>query len=124
MSLIWGVVWAALFTVLLYALSLFLPLDSDVGTLKLMSIIAWVGFVSGAIFAALLALIENGKSPERMSLARAVLWGALSSAVYPVVTGRANQVFWTCAFGALVSGAIVLITRRRFGHVLRDVTCA
>ena len=122
-SLIWGAVWAAMFTVFLYVLSLFLPFDGDVGTLKMMRVIGWVGFVSGAIFASLMAVSENRKSPESLSIGRAVLWGALSSAVYPVATGRANQVFWTCVFGVVVAGAMGL-ARRSYGftRVLRDVT--
>src|ERR1044072_3548309 len=100
-SLMWAPVWAAMFTVLTCILQLFLPLDGDVGTIRMMWIIGWVGLVSGAIFGILLSLTESGKAIRNLSLGRAVVWGILSSAVYPLMTGRANQVFWTCAFGAV-----------------------
>jgi hypothetical protein len=110
-SLIRGPDWAAMFTVFLYILQIFLPPDGDVGTVRLLSIIAWVGLVSGAIFGLLLALNESGKAVQNLSLLRVMMWGIVSSAVYPVVTQRANQVFWTCAFGAIAAVALVAIAR-------------
>jgi hypothetical protein len=111
-SLIWAPVWAVLFTLLTCILQLFLPLDSDVGTLRLMSIIGRVGLVSGGIFGILLSLNESGKAIRNLSLGRAMVWGILSSAIYPLVTQRANQVFWTCTFGAVVAVALVALARR------------
>src|SRR6185436_7007084 len=92
-SLIWAPVWAVMFTVLLFILQVFLPLDSDVGTIRMMLMIGWVGLVSGG---------ESGKPIRDLSLGRVMVWGILGSAVYPLLTQRANQVFWTCAFGAIV----------------------
>lgn len=111
-SLIWAPVWAVMFTLLTCLLQLFLPFDSDVGTLRMMSIIGWVGLVSGAIFGILLSLNESGKAIRHLSLGRALVWGILSSAVYPLVTQRANQLFWTCTFGAVVAVALVALARR------------
>ena len=111
-SLIWAPVWAAMFTLLTYVLQLFLPPDGDVGTLRMMSVIGRVGLVSGGIFGILLSLNESGKAIRHLSLGRAVAWGVLSSAVYPVLTGRANQVFWTCTFGAVVALTLVALARR------------
>ena len=118
-SLMWAPVWAAMFTVLTCILQLFLPLDGDVGTIRMMWIIGWVGLVSGAIFGILLSLTESGKAIRNLSLGRAVVWGILSSAVYPLMTGRANQVFWTCAFGAVVALTLVALARKA---ALRDAT--
>ena len=85
----------------------------------MMSIIGWVGFVSGGIFGMLLALNEGGKAIRDLSLGRAMVWGMLSSAVYPLATQRANQVIWTCVFGAIVAIALVALARRA---ELRDLT--
>jgi hypothetical protein len=111
-SLIWAPVWAAMFTLLTLILQLFLPIDSDVGTLRLMSIIGWVGLVSGGVFGILLSINESGKAIRNLSLARATVWGILSSAVFPLVTQRANQVFWTCTFGAVVALTLVALARK------------
>ena len=104
--------WAALFTALTYILQRFLPLDSDVGTLRIALIIGWVGLVSGGIFGILLSLNESGKAIRNLSLGRAMVWGILASAIYPLLTQRANQVFWTCTFGAVVAVALVLLARK------------
>lgn len=118
-SLIWAPVWAAMFTVLTCILQVFLPLDSDVGSIRMMLLIGWVGLVSGGIFGMLLSLDESGKAIRNLSLGRAMVWGILSSAVYPLVTQRANQVFWTCTFGAVVAVALVALARKA---ALRDLT--
>ena len=43
---------------------------------------------------------------------RAGLWGSLGSAVFPLLTDRADQIFWTCPFGAIVAVALVAIARQ------------
>jgi uncharacterized membrane protein len=111
-ALIWATVWASLFTILTGILQLFLPFDSDVGTFRMMSIIGWVGFISGGIFGILLSFNESGKAIRNLSLVRVMMWGILSSAVYPLVTQRANQVFWTCTFGALVALSLIALARK------------
>jgi hypothetical protein len=104
-------------------------LDSDVSTGTIVSTIAWVGFVSGSIFGTLLSLTENGKAILDISLRRAALWGMLSGAVFPLLTGRGNQVFWTCPFGALAAIIVLAIARaseRRGSTRLRrlsDIFC-
>jgi hypothetical protein len=121
-SLLWGAVWAVLFTLLLYLLQIFLPVDGDVGTIRMMVIIAQVGFISGSIFGVLLSCAENGKAIHNLSLGRATLWGVLAAAVFPVLTGRANQTFWTCTFGAIVALILVTLARtaaRREAHQTR-----
>lgn len=111
-SLIWAPVWAAMFTVLLLTLQFFLPADGDVGTIRMMVIIAQVGFISGSLFGVILSFAENGKAIRNLSLGRAALWGVVSSAVFPVLTERANQVFWTCTFGAVVALVLVALARK------------
>ncbi len=85
---------------------------SDVGPFRMMAIIGWVGFVSGGIFAFLMSFAENGRAIRNISLARAALWGILGSAVFPILTQRADQVFWTCPLGAVVAMALVAAARK------------
>ena len=111
-SLIWAPLWAVLFGILMSILQFFLPPNTESTLPELMWIIAQVGFVSGSLFGVLFAFAENGKAIRQLSLGRAALWGALSSAVFPVLTGRANQTFWTCTFGAIVALALVALARQ------------
>jgi hypothetical protein len=113
-GLIWAPIWVVLFfAVIASIMALFNPDGgSDVGPFKMIAIIGWVGFVSGGIFAFLMSFAENGKAILNISLARAALWGILASAVFPLLTQRADQVFWTCPFGAVVAMALVAIARK------------
>ncbi|MGQ0766567.1 MAG: hypothetical protein ACT4OZ_12975 [Gemmatimonadota bacterium] len=110
-SLVSAPIWATLFALLTGIAQFFLPADSDVGTIRIILAIGWVGFVSGALFGLFLAVAERGNRLSNLSLPRAALWGALSSAIYPVLTGRAAQIFWTCTFGAAIGTALVAIAR-------------
>jgi hypothetical protein len=85
---------------------------SDAGALRMVGVMAWVGFVSGMVFGVVLSLAESGKAVAEISLVRAGLWGALSSAVFPLLTGRADQVAWTCPFGAIIAVGLVVFARR------------
>lgn len=111
-SLIWAPMWAVMFGALLLALEHLLGPNDEPSIIFMMWTIGQVGFVSGALFGVLLAVGENGKAVEQISLVRVTLWGALSAAVFPVMTGRANQVFWTCSFGVIVAVVMVAAARR------------
>ncbi|HEX4947010.1 MAG TPA: hypothetical protein VFZ34_10110 [Blastocatellia bacterium] len=111
-SLLWTVIWTALFQIFINLLALFLPPDSDVGTLRLMLITAWVGFVSGVLFGLLFAIAENRRAIRDLSLGRAALWGMLATAVFPLLTGRADQTFWTCPFGAIIAVVLIALARK------------
>lgn len=110
-SLIWGCLWAVMFGGLLLVLERLLGPSNEPSLLFMMWTIGQVGLVSGVLFGLLLALGENGKAVEQLSLLRVTFWGALSAAVFPVITGRANQVFWTCAFGVVVAAAMIALAR-------------
>jgi hypothetical protein len=101
-----------MFGALLLALELLLGPNDEPTFMFMMWTIGQVGLVSGAFFGVLLAFGENGKAVEQISLMRVALWGALSAAVFPVMTGRANQLFWTCSFGVIVAVAMVAMARR------------
>jgi hypothetical protein len=111
-SLIWAPLWAVLFGLLVSILQFFLPPNTEPTLPEMMWIIAQVGFVSGSIFGSLFAWAENGKAIRDLSLGRAALWGALAAAVFPIVTGRANQLFWTCPFGAIVAVTLIALARQ------------
>ena len=49
-GLIWAPVWAALFAVLLCPVAIFAPIRGDVGPIRMITIIGWVGFMSGGLF--------------------------------------------------------------------------
>lgn len=120
-GLIWCPVWAVLFTVLVSTVAIFVPIRGDAGPLRMIAIIGGVGFVSGGLFGILMSFAENGKAIRSLSLGRAALWGMLGSAVFPLLTGRADQVFWTCPFGAIVAVSFVAIARKA---ALREATRA
>jgi len=111
-ALIWAPAWVVLFFATVGSIIAVLGGGSDVGPFRMMAIIGWVGFVSGVIFAFLMSFAENGRAIRNISLARAALWGILGSAVFPILTQRADQVFWTCPFGAVVAMALVAIARK------------
>lgn len=111
-SLLWAPLWALMFGALLLALERVVGPSNEPSLLFMMWTIGQVGLISGVLFGVLLAFGENGKAVEQISLLRATLWGALSAAVFPVMTGRANQVFWTCTFGVIVAVAMVASARR------------
>ena len=117
MGLIWAPLWVVLSVVtigtLIVIIALFSPRvgGSDVGPLRWIAIMGWVGFVSGSIFAFLLSLAEHGKALRAISMRRAALWGLLGSAVSPLLTERVDQVFWTCPFGAVIAMALLDIAR-------------
>lgn len=117
-SLIWAPVWAGLFAGLVLILQFFLPPNTEPTLTWLILNIAWVGFISGSLFGLLFSFAENGKAIRTLSLGRAALWGALGSAVFPLLTGRANQTIWTCTFGAVVALTLVALARKA---ALRDV---
>ncbi|MGH9753714.1 MAG: hypothetical protein ACREA2_13115 [Blastocatellia bacterium] len=120
-GLIWAPVWTAMFFALVAIIFVvFNPSGgSDVGPLMWIVIMAQLGFESGAIFGIILSLAEHGKAIRDISLARAAFWGLLGSAVLPILTQRADQVFWTCPFGAVIAMALVAIARKAD---LRDST--
>lgn len=112
MSLIWASLWGLMFGLLLLVLERVLGPSSEPSLLFMVWTISQVGLVTGVLFGVLLAWAENGKAVADLSLLRVTFWGALSAAVFPVLTGRANQVFWTCTFGVIVAVGIVALAKR------------
>jgi len=113
-GLIWAPVWTAMFFALVAIIfAVFNPNGgSDVGPLTWIVIMAQFGFVSGTIFGVILSLAEHGKAIRNISLVRTALWGLLGSAVFPILTQRADQMFWACPFGAVIAMALVALARK------------
>ena len=110
----WGILWGAIFAVLARIVEAYDPNQIDPGEepIRLAAIIGWVGLVSGGVFGLLLSVAENGKSIRNLSLMHAALWGILSSAVFPLLIQREDQVFWTCPLGAIVAMALIVLARK------------
>lgn len=111
-AFVWGALWAAMFVILGSIVGLIQPVRGDIGLAQAAVIVGWVGLLSGGLFGVLMSVAESGKTMRGISLGRAALWGVLASAVYPLSTQRADQVFWTCPFGALVAVTLLVIGRK------------
>ncbi|MGH9869807.1 MAG: hypothetical protein ACREAA_16805 [Candidatus Polarisedimenticolia bacterium] len=72
-----------------------------------------VGFVSGAIFGAILSLAEHGKMLVDLALLRVAFWGVLAAAVWPLSTEvHDSMVIILCPLGGLFAAAAVALARR------------
>ncbi len=113
-GLIWGILWAIVFGIIATIIGIVDPDSIDPGEEP------WVigamggvfGVISGVIFGVVLALAESGRAIKNISLLRAVLWGILASAVFPLLVGKYNQVMVMCPIGAVVALFYVTITRQ------------
>ncbi|MEK7833455.1 MAG: hypothetical protein AAB401_20355 [Acidobacteriota bacterium] len=116
-SLIWGIMWAVVFWIIAIIVGIVDPDSIDPGeepvVIGLMG--GAFGLVSGLVFGVLLALAESGRAIRDISLLRAVLWGVLASAVFPLLVGKYNQVLVMCPIGAVVALVYVAIARKA-GH--------
>lgn len=115
-ALIGAVAWATAFGALVSILQLFLPPNTEPTLAEMLCMIGRVGFVSGGLFGILLAAAESGKQVAQLALHHAALWGCLSAAVFPLLTGRTNQTVWTCPFGVTMAICLVAAAQRRSAH--------
>lgn len=60
-GLIWGPVWAAMFAVLMSMIAIILPFQGDVGPMRMITIVGWVGLVSGGLFGIPCRLPRTGR---------------------------------------------------------------
>jgi hypothetical protein len=112
-GLIWGMAWAAIGAVLSTVVGVVDPdsIDPGEGPVRVGAILGMVGLVSGVAFGALMAIAESGRAILSISLRRAAMWGVLSSAAFPLLTQRQDQVLTLCHIGAAVALASVAIAR-------------
>ena len=130
-GLTWGLAWAVLGALLALAVGALHPqvLDAGETPARIAVILGIAGFVSGTGFALALWLLERGRTPRDLSLARVALWGAVGAAIVPLFTGVDNsQLIWTCPLGALLATTSVTIARgaerRRLRGGLADTAVA
>ncbi len=108
----WGILWAALGAVIGLVIGVFNPNSIDPGEhpTGMAWILARVGAISGFIFSVLLFIFERQKTLAELPLFRAVLWGVLASAVFPLLT-ILERATTTCPFGAISAMVSVAIAR-------------
>ena len=137
-GLTWGAILAAIFAAISIIVWLIKPEDIDPGEgpIRVGAIGGGIGLVSGVAFGIVLSFAESGRAIHDLVLGRVAIWGILASAVFPLLTGRRDQVFVLCPIGGAVAMAAVAIARRAelrvssqpkrvpdviFGYVLRSV---
>jgi hypothetical protein len=111
----WAAVWAAIFAAVALIIGVIDPdsIDAGEGPLSVAGVGAVFGFVSGAGFGALLALAEGRKAIRELAPGRAALWGALGTAVYPLLTPVGNEALLiVCPIGAALAAASVAVAKR------------
>jgi len=110
----WGVLWAVIFAALGVVIGIVRPQDIDPGEEppRIAAILGSVGLLAGVIFGVLLSLAENARPVREIALSRVALWGIVASALFPLLTGRADQVFILCPLGAILAVAGIAIARK------------
>ncbi len=114
-GLTWGLIWAALGALLGIVYGVLSPQDVDPGEspVDIARMLGIAGFISGAGFALMLALLERGRTLRDVSRSRVALWGVVGGAIIPLLTSvDDSQVFWTCPVGALLAAGTVAVARR------------
>ena len=114
-GLTWGVGWGTLIFILTSIIGAVDPQQIDQGEepWRLAGLVGLVGFMSGAVFAAILSSAERRKSLKDLSVPRAALWGALGGAALPLLTTMNNSVmFNTVPLGVIFAASTVAIARR------------
>ncbi|MFN7975306.1 MAG: hypothetical protein U0166_23620 [Acidobacteriota bacterium] len=113
----WAVAWAAIFSALVLVVGYLDPgaIGPGEGPADVRRVGVVVGAVSGMAFGCVLTLAEAGRSMAFVTRPRAALWGIAGSALFPLATGRADQVLVLCPIGALLAVASVAVARRGSG---------
>jgi len=114
-GLTWGVGWAIVMFIIGSIIGVVDPDSIDAGEepWRIAGLVGAVGFISGAVFAAILSSAERRKSIRELSVPRAVLWGALGGAALPLLTTMNDVViFNTAPLGAIFAASTIAIARR------------
>jgi hypothetical protein len=110
----WGAAWATIFAALGLVIKIFRPeiIGPGEGPIRIGAILGGVGGMAGIGFAILLSFAESGKPIRAISLSRAAMWGVLASAVFPILSGRQDQVLVLCPTGAILAVVGLTIARK------------
>lgn len=114
-ALTWAIGWAAVMFVIGTVVMIVDPPSIDPGEepWRLAMIVAPVGFVSGAVFSLVFAVVERHRRLDELSGPRAALWGAIGGAALPLLTPMNDMIVYnTAILGALFAGTTVAIVRR------------
>jgi hypothetical protein len=111
----WAVGWAIVMFIIGTIIGIADPAAIDPGEepWRLGAVVGFVGFLSGAAFAAIFASAERRRKIQELSVARAALWGALGGAVLPLLTSMNDAILVnTMPLGAIFAASTVAIARR------------
>jgi uncharacterized membrane protein len=114
-AITWGAVWGAVFATLAFIVGIIDPDSIDPGEtpLRIAGLGAVFGVVSGVAFGVLLAVAEGKKTLRDLSLARVALWGAVASAVFPLLTPVDNSMLViVCPIGAALAAGLVAVAKK------------
>ena len=115
MGVTWGVVWGAVFAVLSLIVGIVDPasIGPGEGPIPVAGIGAVFGFVSGSAFGLLLSLAERRKAMAELSTGRAAVFGALGTALFPLLTPVDNSMLIIlCPIGAGLAAASVALAKK------------
>lgn len=80
-----------------------------------------LGLVSEFVFSSLLILAEGGKELRSLSTVRVALWGALATAVFPLLTPTDNSMLvFLCPMGAALAAGSVFAAKRALRRGSQD----
>lgn len=87
----WGVAWGAIFWLISLIIGFVDPGSIDPGEepIRIAGMGAFFGLVSGAAFGVLLSVNERRKGILELSMTRAIVWGILGTALFPLVAKKA-----------------------------------
>ena len=112
MGVTWGVAWGAIFALIGVIIGLVNPesVDPGEGPIRIGGIGFIYGLVSGAAFGVLLSVSERRKGILELSMPRAIVWGVLGTALFPLLTPvHDSMVLIVCPIGAaLAAGSLAL----------------
>ena len=114
-AITWGAMWGAVFALIAFVVGIIDPDSIDPGEtpLRIAGLGAVFGAVSGVVFGVLLAVAEGRKTLRDLSLARVALWGAVATAVFPLVTPVDNRMLIiVCPIGAALAAGLVAIAKK------------
>ena len=114
-ALTWGTLWGAVFAGIAFVVGAIDPDSIDPGEtpLRIAGIGAVFGAVSGIIFGVLLSVFERRRTLRELSLVRVALWGAVATAVYPLLTPVDNRMLViVCPIGAALAAGLVAFAKR------------
>jgi len=112
MGVTWGVAWGAIFALISVIIGFVNPgsIDPGEGPIRTAGIGAIFGLVSGAAFGVLLSISERRKGILELSMTRAIVWGILGTALFPLLTPvHESTLLILCPIGAaLAAGSLAL----------------